>query len=74
MIKPIFIVGIPYQEGINMLDDVQATLEKKLKEYHVLVYTHNNDNFIFNCFCDSDFEEKSYDEIKKFIEETMKKY
>jgi len=71
MIKPIFTVGIPKpynkEKSLEELESVQKILERKFTDYHILVYFSSNEEVIFNCFYEKDFNEVKFEELKKIV-------
>lgn len=73
--KPIFTIGFPDfisdEERIETMKKLPAELRK---EYHLICYPSASETEpIFNCFYEKDFNHIKYIELKKFIEDSIKK-
>lgn len=63
MVKPIFIIGVPYN-GANEVPRLQKELEARFLDYYVLVYLHNNQELEFKTFYEKDFNDVKFEELK----------
>lgn len=64
--KPIFTIGIPriseYEKEL-----ASAKLNKEMSEYHVLVYSSNSEDIVFNFFNLTDANDITLDDLKNII-------
>lgn len=72
MTKPIFLVGIPNPENIELIARLQENLEKKLEQYYPLVYTTKGSEMEFKCFFEKDFDEVKFEELKEIVRNAVK--
>jgi hypothetical protein len=72
MSKPIFTLGIPNVILHEDLDRIRKELELKLDDYHVLVYLHNGEHVIFQCFNNENMTEINHEELKQLILDQIK--
>lgn len=72
MTKPIFLVGIPQPENIEIIARIQETLEEKLEQYYPLVYTTSGSEMEFKCFFEKDFNEVKFEELKEIVRNAVK--
>jgi hypothetical protein len=72
MSKPIFTLGLPGLITHEELDRTRYELERKLDDYHVLVYSHNGEDLIFQCFNDANYTEINHEELRQLIQDQIK--
>lgn len=72
MTKPIFLVGIPNPENIELIACIQESLEEKLEQYYPLVYTTKGSEIEFKCFFEKDFDEVKFEELKEIVRNAVK--
>lgn len=70
--KPILTVGLPKTSEARLISEIQSELDKKLYDYHVIVYTTDSDNFKFECFFEKDFNSVKYEELSNTIINVVK--
>jgi hypothetical protein len=73
MAKPIFLIALPY-EAVYDIQDIQKSLENKLTDYHLLIYTHNKNEIEFRAVYEKDFDEVKFEELKEIIRGTVIKH
>jgi hypothetical protein len=67
MAKPIFIVCIPIDDGIDT-EEVLNSISEQFQDYHVLVASSEyHTEITFKCFYEKDFDEVKYDELKGIV-------
>lgn len=71
MIKPIFIVKVPY-DSQDELEIIWRNLEKKMTDYHVIVCLHDSLDMDFTVLYEKDFNEVKFEELKKIIKSSIK--
>jgi hypothetical protein len=71
MLKPIFLVGIPFEYGVERITEFQKYLDLKLEQYYPLVYSTNGSEIEFKCFFEKDMSEVKYEELKKIITDSL---
>ncbi len=67
VVKPIFTIGIPSEEGLQ--NEVLDALTKKLDDYHVLFYNTYKEEFQFECFFEKDFNHVKFEELKQIVKD-----
>jgi hypothetical protein len=67
MAKPIFTVGVSNRVSQEIITGMQTHIEKKMNDYHVLVYRHNKDGLKFDCYYEKDFNEVKFKELKSIV-------
>ena len=68
-VKPIFIVGLPKNMDRTQMESTVNTLHNHPMgaEYHTFVYGTNSDEYTFDAFYPTDFDDITYAELKDFI-------
>ncbi len=70
--KPILTIGLPDSMNRERSSEISENLQKKLSDYHVLVYPTKEEEIKFQTFYDKDFTEVNLEELKQLIKEEMK--
>lgn len=65
MVKPIFVVQIPYHETLEKIHEVNQSLAARLPDYHVLVSITSEDEPKFSAFYIKDLVEADFEEFKR---------
>jgi hypothetical protein len=74
MPKPIFLIGVPNDiRSEEQVHNIRKAIERKIKDYHVLVYTSNTSEFDFKCFYEKDFDNVRFEELKEIVKQTINK-
>ncbi len=76
MAKPIFVMRVPAETvrsiGAERLEEMGRFLEKKLRDYHVLVMSDSRvEVAAFECF-NAPTDSKSFKELKQLVSDAMK--
>lgn len=73
MPKPIVLVKVKGVKDQNTLKTVWQGLEKKMSDYHVLLFSSEliKDHIELEVFYSKNYTRKQYDELKKIIEDEM---
>lgn len=66
-LTPIFITILPASITEDRMQKITHGLDKKLKDYHVLVIRGAEDTIDFKCFNVEDFTEAKFEEMKKEV-------
>ena len=72
MAKPIFTLGLPGLIPHEEMDRIRQELDNKFDDYHVLVYSHNGEDLIFQCFNDENYTEINHEELRQLILDQIK--
>jgi hypothetical protein len=72
MAKPIFLVGVPKIAPIQIIQELQKSLESKYEDYYILVYRTSSSELEFRCFFEKDFDEVKYEELKQIVRDAVK--
>lgn len=83
MAKPIFTIGFPWiidqsddymdinrqtEDNIHAFNEMVRVTEPWNKDYHVLLYTSNTEEPVFQAFYDKDFTDGKFEEFKAMVE------
>lgn len=74
VIKPIFTIGFP-SGNIGSGKDwelIEKSLENKLCDYHVLIYTGEFDNLKMDLFNSKDIDDIMFEELKQIVKDSVK--
>jgi hypothetical protein len=73
-VKPIFTVGIPFQNP-EYSKDIAKNLGKKMKDYHILVYSlqDKDADVTFNAFYEKPITDIEFEELKLLVLKELKK-
>lgn len=73
-VKPIFIIGIPFQSSQHA-ENIAKILRKKMKDYHILVHdVHDKDGKVtFNAFYEKPITDIEFEELKLLVLKELKK-
>jgi hypothetical protein len=69
--KPIFIIGLPNDIREEVFEMVLRSHDKKLYDYHVLVYKRKDLETSFQCFHEKDIVEADLNELKQTIKDNI---
>ena len=67
MPKPIFLVGFPESASLEDLHIAQSRLDRKIDDYHVIVYRSYSKQMEFHCFHEKDIEEIELEKLKQIV-------
>ena len=70
-VKPIFCVGLPYSVNHESIDSISNSFDKKMPEYHILVYLANNKEPIFNVFHEKPITDIEFEDLKELVLKTL---
>lgn len=71
--KPIFVAQMPRPISMADFDESKKLIEEELgDDYYVIVCLSLNNTFKFQCVNDPDLDEKSFEELKKQIQKSLK--
>lgn len=70
--KPIFVIKLPGHFTLDDVAKIQHHTENKMKDYHVLICRHNEDDLGFECFYNKDIKEVEIEELKEMVRESAK--
>lgn len=73
MIKPIFLIGTPKGSNPKDIEQIQISLERKMSDYHILVYRTNAEEMEFKVFYEKDFNKTKFDELKRMVKDSINK-
>ena len=71
MPKPIFIIGFPEAQGMD-LNAIYNTIAQKLEDYYVIIYPIGGDRPEFKVFFEKDFNLVKYEELKQIVLDAVK--
>ncbi len=74
MVKPIFIVILPFDNNLtsNELELMKYRVEAQINDYHVLIIQSSDTKTIdFKVFYEKDFNEVRYEELKEIIKNLL---
>jgi len=73
MTKPIFLIGLPKGTNPKQVASIQKNLERKMNDYHILIFTTNNVDIEFKAFFENNFSKVKYEELKRIVSESVSK-
>jgi|LakMenEpi03Aug12_release.lakeMendotaPanAssembly.Ray.scaffolds.fasta_scaffold3184345_2 hypothetical protein len=74
MPKPIFLIGVTNDiRNEEQVHNIRKAIQRKIKDYHVLVYTSKTSEFDFKCFYEKDFDNVRFEELKEIVKQTINK-
>jgi hypothetical protein len=74
MPKPIFLIGVSNDiRNEEQVQNIRKAIQRKIKDYHVLVYTSKTSGFYFKCFYEKDFDNVRFEELKEIVKQTINK-
>lgn len=73
MAKPIFIVFAAKNIERERRTDIANMLTNKIDDYHCLVVSTDNNENEFKVFYEKDFNEVKFEELKRIVEDAIKK-
>lgn len=71
MVKPIFLVGVPFMGDNENFERLSSKFASKLIDYYVIFYQHNKNEYEFRVFYEKDFDEVKFEELKEIVKSSM---
>ena len=65
--KPIFIIRQPNHLGYSLesIEAIQKQVEKKLTDYHIIIYRSDLKDYEFQVIAEKDFTDKKWKQLKE---------
>ena len=70
--KPIFMIGLPSNASLDVLEHVSDSLSVQLNDYHVIVLLNVTDTYTAKLFSEKDGDTLPISDIKKYIDQKLR--